>query len=197
MGIGDGFNKFMGKTSYVVTRIFLQLSGTEVTPILGVLNQAGRQITEADGDLNIAGECLGEVCQNLLQYEHAWRAAGNEGELIWDEGEAGGFVNELFTDSAQRYLSEPDPTAQPEADLTLPPTPNLVVMITIAFTGEDSTIQTNLADVSRMRMALKTIINLHYQRRLEAVQIHFSPAQMGDQLSDDQVLNNFPELAPL
>jgi hypothetical protein len=197
MGIGDGLNKFMGKTSYVVTRIFLHLSGTEVTPVLGVLNQAGRQIIEADGDLTIAGECLGEVCQNLLQYEHAWRSAGNEGDLIWDEGEAGGFVNELFTDSAQRYLSEPDPTAKPEEDLTLAPTPNLVVMITVAFTGEDDTIQANLSDVGRMRMALKTIINLHYQNRLEAVQIHFSPAQLGDQLSDDQVLQNFPELMPL
>jgi uncharacterized membrane protein len=54
-----------------------------------------------------------------------------------------------------------------------------------------------LSDVGRMRMALKTIINLHYQNRLEAVQIHFSPAQLGDQLSDDQVLQNFPELMPL
>jgi uncharacterized membrane protein len=70
-------------------------------------------------------------------------------------------------------------------------------MITVAFTGEDDTIQANLADVGRMRMALKTIINLHYQNRLEAVQVHFSPAQLGDQLSDDQVLQNFPELMPL
>jgi hypothetical protein len=29
------------------------------------------------------------------------------------------------------------------------------------------------------------------------VQVHFSPAQLGDQLSDDQVLQNFPELLPL
>jgi hypothetical protein len=197
MGIGDQFNKLTGKTRYVVARIFLHLSGTEVTPILGVLNQAGRQIIEADGDLTIAGECLGEVCQNLLQYEHAWRSAGNEGEVMWNEGDAGGFVNELFTDSAQRYLSEPDPTAKPEPEVTLAPTPNLVVMITVAFTGQDESIETNLADVGRMRVALKTIINLHYQDRLEAVQVHFSPAQLGDQLSDDQVLQNFPELMPL
>jgi hypothetical protein len=197
MGIGDQFNKLTGKTRYVVSRIFLHLSGTEVTPVLGVLNQAGRQIIEADGDLTIAGECLGEVCQNLLQYEHAWRSAGNEGEVMWNEGDAGGFVNELFTDSAQRYLSEPDLTAKPEPEVTLAPTPNLVVMITVAFTGQDESIETNLADVGRMRVALKTIINLHYQNRLEAVQVHFSPAQLGDRLSDDQVLQNFPELMPL
>jgi Protein of unknown function (DUF1517) len=198
MGIGDQFNKFVGKTRYVVSRIFLQLHGTEVTPVLGVLNQAGRQMMEADGDLTITGECLVEVCQSLLQYENAWRAAGNEGEMMWDEGEAGGYVNELFTDSAQRYLSDPDPgqTKQDE-DLTLPPTPNLVVMITVAFTGEDDTIEANLAEINAMKVALKSLINLHYQNRLEAIQVHFSPAQLGDQLSDDQILQNFPELLPL
>jgi len=30
------------------------------------------------------------------------------GDVFWDEGEAGDYFNELFTDSAQRYLSEPD-----------------------------------------------------------------------------------------
>jgi Protein of unknown function (DUF1517) len=197
MGIGEQFNKLTGKTRYVVARIFVHLCGEEVTPVLGVLNQAGRQTLEADGDMTIAGECLAEVCQNLLQYEHSWRSASNEGEVMWNEGDAGGFVNELFTDSAQRYLSEPDPTAKADPELTLAPTPNLVVMITVAFTGEDDSIETNLSQVAPLRVALKSIINLHYQNRLEAVQVHFSPAQLGDQLSDDQVLQNFPELLPL
>jgi Protein of unknown function (DUF1517) len=198
MGIGDQFNKMVGKTRYVVSRIFLQLSGTEVTPILGVLNQAGRQMLEADGDITITGECLVEICQSLLQYEHTWRAAGNEGDFLWDEGTAGGYINELFTDSAQRYLSDPEPgQAQSAEELTLPPTPNLVVMITVAFTGNDDAIEANLAEMTAMKVALKNLINLHYQNRLEAIQVHFSPAQLGDQLSDDQVLQNFPELLPL
>ncbi len=198
MGIGDQFNKIVGKTRYVVSRIFLQLNGTEVTPVLGVLNQAGRQTLESDGDITITGECLVEVCQSLLQYEHAWRAAGNEGDMMWNEGDAGGYVNELFTDSAQRYLSDPDPSqAKQTEELTLPPTPNLVVMITVAFTGSDDTIEANLAEMGAMKVALKSLINLHYQNRLEAIQVHFSPAQLGDQLSDDQVLQNFPELLPL
>jgi hypothetical protein len=198
MAIGDQFNQFMGKTRYVVARIFLHLHGPEVTPVLGVLNQAGRQMVESDGDLDIAGECLAEVCQTLLQNEFSWRSAGNEGEVLWDEGEAGGFVNELFTDSAQRYLSEPNLMDKgADEDLTLAPTPNLVIMITVAFTGTDDTIEANLAEVQALKVALKSIINLHYQHRLEAIQIHFSPARLGDQLSDDQVLQNFPELLPL
>jgi uncharacterized membrane protein len=197
MGIGEQFNKFTGKTRYVVSRIFLQLCGEDITLLLGVLNQAGRQTIEADGDLNIAGECLAEVCQNLLRYEDSWRAAGNEGEVMWNEGDAGGFVNELFTDSGQRYMGEPDPNVKVDAELTLAPTPNLVVMITIAFTGADESIENNLSQVAPLRNALKSIISLHTGNRLEACQIHFSPAALGEQLSDDQVLRNFPELSPL
>jgi hypothetical protein len=38
---------------------------------------------------------------------------------------------------------------------------------------------------------------LHYQHKLEAIQVHFSPAQLGDELTNEQVLLNFPELIPL
>src|SRR6478672_322126 len=132
----DRFNKFSGKTRFVVCRLFIHLSGQEVAPLLGILNSAAREAVEADGDLTILGEGLVSICQNLLQYDTYWQSAANEGDVFWDEGEAGDFVNELFTDSAQRYLSEPDLSAAPEVEpLTLPATRNLVVMITVAFEG--------------------------------------------------------------
>jgi len=50
----------------------------------------------------------------------------------------GDYFNELFTDSAQRYLSEPDlsvPNSGFDDPLSLPVTRNVVVMITVAFEG--------------------------------------------------------------
>ena len=195
----DRFNKFSGKTRYVVSRIFVHLAGQEVAPLLGVLNQTARDSIAAEGDLETLGEALVTVCQSLLQMNTYWQSAANEGDVFWNEAEAGDYVEELFTDSAQRYLSEPNlsQTLTEEETLSLPMTQNLVVMIVVACEGEVPDLETNLADLEALEYGLKALINLHYQEQLRAIQIHFSPAQLGDKLTNDQLLTNFPELIPL
>lgn len=197
--LGNRFNQFLGKTRFVVSRVLLHLAGTEVSPLLGVLNQVARNTIEAEGDLEVLGEGLVEICQNLLQYDIYWQSASNEGDVLWDEGETADYVDELFTDSAQRYLSQPleDLANTPDVPLSLSPTANLVVMITIACEGEVPDLETDLASIDAMHDGLKAIINLHYQNRLRAIQIHYSPARFGDELTSDQLLQNFPELIPL
>ena len=196
----DRFNQFTGKNRFVVCRLFIHLAGKEVAPLLGVLNQGARQAVEADGDMQVLGEGLVEICQSLLQYQTYWQSAANEGDVLWSEGEAGDYVNELFTDSAQRYLSAPeleDASGQPVDPLSLPVTQNLIVMITIAAEGEVPDLETDLASLRALEAALKGVINLHYQERLQAIQVHFSPARLGEELDPDQLLEFFPELIPL
>ncbi|CCH64520.1 hypothetical protein RINTHM_370 [Richelia intracellularis HM01] len=192
------FNKMMGYTRYVVCRLFVHLTGPDIAPILGVLNDVARKAINADGNLDILGEELVEVCQTLLQYDENWLSAANEGDVFWDEGEAGDYVNEIFTDSAERYLSS---SSYIEADdkypLSLPATRNVVVMITVAYKGEVEDLETSIADTTALRMGLKAIINLHYNHLLQAIQIHFSPAQFGDDLTNDQLIQYYPELIPL
>lgn len=195
----DRLNQFSGKTRYVVCRIFIHLSGQQAVPLLGVLNQVARDAVDAEGDMEALGEGLVTICQSLLQMNTYWQSAANEGDFFWDEAEAGDYVEELFTDSAQRYLSQPNlsqPVTQEES-LSLPITNNLVVMLGVAFEGESPDLETNLADIEALEYGLKALINLHYQGQLRAIQIHFSPAQLGDQLTNDQLLANFPELIPL
>ena len=197
--LGDRFNQMTGKTRFVVCRLFLHLAGKEVAPLLGVLNSAARDVIDADGDIQIYGEGLAEICQSLLQYDVYWQSVSNEGDVFWDEGEAGDFVEELFTDSAQRYHSgiEVEGLEYPNEVLSVPITQNLIVMLTVAYEGDVPALQTDLSNISALKTALKELINLHYQDRLRAVQVHFSPAQLGDELTSDQLLLHFPELIPL
>lgn len=194
----DRLNRMGGKTRFAVCRIFVHLAGEEVAPLLGVLNQVAREAMDAEGDLPTLGEGLVEVCQSLLQYDLYWRSAANEGDVFWDEGDAGDYVTELFTDSAQRYGADfvPD-AAAPDDLLMLPITQNLVVILAVAYEGEIPAIETDLADLSALKAGLKALINLNYDNKLRAVQVHFSPAQLGDTLTQEQLILNFPELIPL
>ena len=194
----DGFNKMMGRTRYVVFRLFIHLAGSEVAPILGVLNRGARQAIDVDGDVEVLGEGLVQLCQTLLQYDEYWTSAANEGDVFWSEGEAGDYVNELFTDSAERYLSEPDFSSNRSNEpLSIPVTRNVIVMITLAYEGEVPELESDLSNIPALKDGLKAIINLHYKHKLRAVQVHFSPAQLGDEVSNDQLLQYYPELIPL
>ncbi|HEY9630331.1 MAG TPA: DUF1517 domain-containing protein [Coleofasciculaceae cyanobacterium] len=189
-----------GKTRIVVCRVMVHLAGSEVAPLLGVLNHAARQAIEAEGDLEALGEGLAEICQSLLQHDIYWKSVANEGDVFFDEGEAGDYVTELFTDSAQRYGSAVygnDPEDSPDDAFSLPITQNLVVMLTIACEGDVPALETDLGSMSALTAGLKAMINLHYQGILRAVQVHFSPAQIGDELTSDQLLMHYPELVPL
>jgi uncharacterized membrane protein len=196
----DRINQFSGRTRYVVCRLFLHLAGDQVAPLLGILNQAMIAAEAAEGDMQTLGEELVNVCQNLLQLEVYWQSGANEGDVFWDEGEAGNYVNELFTDSAQRYLSQSNVNAnfEPQSDpFTVPITRNVIVMITVAYEGEATVLESDLSSMSGMKEGLKALVNLHYQEAIRAIQMHFSPAQLGDELTSDQILVNFPELIPL
>lgn len=201
-GWRDRLNRLSGKNRIVVCRLFIHLKGREVAPLLGVLNSAARQAVEAEGDLTVLGSGLVRVCENLLDYETYWHSAANEGDVFWDEGDAGDLVTELFTDSAQRYGSgadgaESDDLDDADAVLSLPVSENLIVILTIAYEGEVPALETDLANVSALRAGLKAMINLHYDERLRAIQVHFSPAQLGDELTSDHLLLHYAELVPL
>lgn len=194
----NSWNRLTKKQRFVVSRLFIHLTGSEITPLLGHLNQALRTAIAAEGDLEVMGESLCDLCGQLLDFQTFWHSAANEGDVCWQEGEANDYFTELFTDSERRYQGSPtaesDTHPDQEENLAIAPTHNLVVMITVAATGEIPELETDLADYDALARGLKTLINLHHQERLRGIQIHFSPAQLGDVLSGDQVLMNFPEL---
>jgi Protein of unknown function (DUF1517)/TIR domain len=192
----DRLNKMMGRTRFVVCRLFLHLEGQEIATILKLLNRIAVEAIDADGDLEVLSEGLVEICQTLLQYDECWLSAANEGDIFWDEGEAGDYVNELFTDSATRYLSETDNTSIP-GFVSATVTRNLIVMITVAYEGEVPDLETDLSNIPALKAGLKALINLHYKSKYRAIQVHFSPAQLGDELTYQNLSKYYPELIAL
>lgn len=191
------FNRMMGRTRYVVCRLFVHLAGSDAAPILGVLNSVGREALETEGDLQPLGQGLVEICETLLRYDEYWLSAANEGDVFWNEGEAGDYVNELFTDSAERYGADTHVESTPEQPIFLPVTRNVIVMITVAYEGEVPDLESDLSNIPALKDGLKALINLHYNRKLRAIQVHFSPARLGDEITNDQLLQYYPELIPL
>ena len=139
------------------------------------------------------------ICQGLLEYQAYWQSAANEGDVFWQEEEAGDYVAELFTDSASRYLAQVEFSAEVNENtpLSLPITDNVIVIMSVAFTGEIPEIETDLADMESLTNGLKALISLHYKQQYQAISIHFSPAKLGETLTSEQTLVNFPELIPL
>ncbi|BBD58850.1 hypothetical protein NIES2109_16290 [Nostoc sp. HK-01] len=195
----DTFNRMVGRTRYVVCRLFIHLGGSDIAPILGVLNHSAREAIDADGDLQVLGEVLVELSETLLRYDEYWTSAANEGDVFWSEGEAGDYVNELFTNSAERYGADIDWDSPSGFDepFSIPVTRNVVVMITVAFEGEVPELETDLANIQALKEGLRALINLQYKNKFRAIQVHFSPAQLGDELSNDDLLQYYPELIPL
>ena len=195
----DRFNSLTGKRRIVVVRLFIVLIGAESTTLLGVLNRAAQDAIESDGELAIMGESLVEICESLLQRETNWSSVHNEGDVFWSEEEASDYLNELFTDASRRYLSETDqPSPQDLGQpLTLPITPNVVVMLTLALEGEAPDLEADLSNVEALRRGLAQICILQAQQRLRAIQVNYSPDQMGYVLTDDHLMQQFPELIPL
>ncbi|AFY50527.1 putative membrane protein [Nostoc sp. PCC 7524] len=187
----------MGRTRYVVCRLFLHLGGSDVAPILGELNRIAREAIDAEGDLQVMGEGLVDLCETLVRYDEYWLSASNEGDVFWNEGEAGDYVNDLFSDSAERYGADLEINSGDDQPLSLPVTRNIIVMITVAFEGEVPDLETDLANIQALKEGLKALINLHYKHKLRAIQVHFSPARLGDELTNDQLLQYYPELIPL
>jgi hypothetical protein len=198
MSLRDSFNSLTGKSRFVVSRLFIQLAGTGFGPLWGQLQQFQVEANRSDGDLDIMGEGLVSLCEALSRRSIEWTAAANEGEVFWDEGEAADYINELFMDSAARYVLEED--EEPSGDqstLTLSGVQTLVVSIAWAYIGEIPDLEANLADVEALKRALIALPNLHFSHQLEALQVHFCPVRPEYPLSPDQLLEYFPELSPI
>jgi hypothetical protein len=198
----DPSSKLSSSTQVTGCRIFIHLAGKKVAPLLGLLNAKAREALEAEGDLDLVGEGLVEICQRLLQAEIYWHSAANESYIFWDEDEAADYVDGLLADCTQKSLPEGrTPLSHvgysQQEFFSIPITENVLVAIAVAFEGRAKSLETRLTEPTVLEAALNDLIKLHYQGRYQSLQIQFLPTRLGKKLTAKQILLSFPELIKL
>ncbi len=187
-----------GKKRYVVATVMLGLNGTVAAPLLGALNATAREIIADEGAFEVASQGVSQIAGALLDYETAWTHSANWGEVFNKEDQAGNYAAENFAECSSRYLSSGDgQDLEDEVPATTRPPQNLVVMLTVSYMGEIKALESPLTSGSTVRQALEAIMGLHNKDQLQVAHLHYAPAHFGEDLDEDQLLINYPELVAL
>jgi len=190
------FNWLRGKR-YVVTTIMVGLNGRVAAPLLATLNRATQTIVEYDGEFEVASAELSRIAGALVDYETSWSHSANWGEVFKKEEEAGDYGADCFAQNSQRYLSSGDGPVTETAPVQVKAPQNIVVMLTVAYEGEIQDLEASLTSTESLKRALSAIVALHNRDQLQVAHLHYAPAHFGDDLDDDQLLVNYPELVAL
>lgn len=180
---------------YVVTNVFVALDEAAFGPILELCGEAQRRIVANADDFAVATAELARVAGAILDRRDHLTHAACFGEVYDDEGDAEAAGQSAFADLSTRYLSAADDGGP--ATEAMPGERRAVVMLTIAYEGEERALEGDLGSVVDVENALKAIIELHHQGRLLLAHVHHAPAHPEDKLTDEQLLVNYPELLTL
>lgn len=179
---------------FVVTNLFVAVDAAAFAPTLALCQDAQKRIVEHADDFALACTELARVAGAVLDRSAHLTHAACFGEVFDDEGDAEAAGQSAFADLSTRYLAADDAGAPSEA---LPGERRAVVMLTIAYQGEEPALEGDLGSVIDVEDALKAVIALHHQERLLLAHVHHAPAHPEDKLTDEQLLVNYPELLSL
>jgi hypothetical protein len=194
VGLAGLFSK---KRRIVVANLLVAVAGEDGRALLPDLADATRRIAAGGADFTVASTQVARACELLLGRETSWSHAAHWGEVFDDEGEASAYADESFADASSRYLSEGAAVDQTTADREGLAHDRTVVMLTIAYEGEEVTLETPADNVVAVHDALATIVALHRKDALLVAHLHVAPADAEERLTDERLLVSFPELMSL
>jgi hypothetical protein len=200
---------FSRKKRHVVATIHLGVTGdsTRVAHLLSSVREAIGQIRHAN-DFYAISRSLARVLAHLIEQEGLWTHIYNAGEVFEKEEDADAYAQRIFAEDANRYLAAVTPidTSGEHRHIVGMPTPpnpfepavqRAVIMITAGYTGTSDEIETTLSSRDQVRQALEALLGLHHNDGLMLAQIHVSPGNAHDRLTEDQFLVNFPDMVTL
>lgn len=186
---------FGKKKRFVVTNLFVAVDESAFVPVLTLCARAEQRIVASEGNFDVASEQIAKVAGGLIDVREHWTHAALFGDVVDDEGQADSIAQEAFADLSTRYLSAGDDDARPVE--VNPGERRAVAMLTVAFEGEEATLERDVENVLLLEESLQRIVALHHQGRLLVAHVHHAPAHPEDKLTDEQLLVNYPELMTL
>ncbi len=189
-----GFGK--KKERFVVATVLVAVDGDAVAAVRERAKRATDAIVAADGDFDVASAEVEGVARVLLDHQIDWTHAALGGDVVDDEASASDAVDDVYADLAGRYLAD-EHGADNKDVVTGPGDRRVVVVVTVAYAGENADIERDLNDRGDVDTALRAIAALHQRDALLAAQVHVAPAHPEDLLTDEQLLVCFPELMVL
>ncbi len=184
------------KKRFVVSTILLAVEGEARRRIYQTVLSATERIVHSEGDFSVASEEISRAAEVLLAHEAAWSHIANWGEVFREETAAAQYGEESFADCAGRYLSATDEGDEEEGDAEVAEG-NSVVMLTIAYEGENRALEKTLATREEVGTALSAVVALHRKDQLMLAHIHQSPGTIEEALDEDQLLVSYPEMLSL
>jgi hypothetical protein len=184
------------KKRHVVVTVLVGVDGDGCAPVRERAVLATKKIVAAHGAFDVAAAEVADVARALLDHQADWSHGALGGDIYDKEADASAGVADVYADLAGRYLasdgSDPKAAAHGTRDER-----RVVVMLTVAYAGEDAALERELNDRNDVIAVLEGIAAQAERDTLLAAQVHAAPAHPEDVLTDEQLLVCFPELQTL
>lgn len=181
----------------VVSNVLVGLEGEGRDRAFPIVAAEVKRIADEGDDFEVTIDALIHVAETLLELEPSWSHVANWGEVFGKEEDAATYAEECFADAAGRYLSSGRDEGGPSTEAGADAGRLMVVTLTVGYEGEHRAIEKTLATRLDLSSALSAIVSLAREGRVDLAHLHLAPAAPGDELTEDRLLMNYPELLGL
>ncbi|MGB7414700.1 MAG: DUF1517 domain-containing protein [Thermosynechococcaceae cyanobacterium] len=180
-------------TKYTTSEICISFFG-DTAPLYPIFNQVAAQIEASEGDMSTTAKLVPVICHALIDSSISMHGVSNSGQVWNSEADAGSAMAQMYEDESSLYAGI-EQSNQIEAK-----TDWMVVTLSFCFErqGHFDAIETSITTVEDVVDALKQLSALSAQEDcLRAFNLHWSPATEEENITDDQMIQYYPNLRTL
>lgn len=179
---------------YVTAEISISFLG-DTSALYPFLHNFADQVIDNDGDMAIIAQQLPLLCHALLDHSMLFHGVSNCGDVWNSEESASAALSKLYEEESAKYaVIDQVPETQVKSDW-------LVVSLSFCYERGRTpaeAIECEIKSVEGTVDAFKQLSSISSTTdSLRAFNLHWSPSTVDDNLSDDQIIEYYPNLITL